>query len=364
MPDHRMNHIITPQEGTWDAFVATGGGHILQTPAWGQLKAAFGWSYTCVALADDSDLVTGAQILFRPLPLGLGTIAYIPKGPLVDWEDSDRVATLWRVIDAAARARHAAFLKIEPDIEDNPIWRERLTAMGFRPSPQTLQPPRTLVVDIAPEEEAILGAMKPKTRYNIGLAQRKGVTVRQGSAADLRTFNRLMAETAQRDAFAVHSPAYYELAYRLFVPCGRAALLLAEYAGEALAGLMVFALGRTAWYFYGASSDRHRNLMSTYLLQWEAMRWARARGCTAYDLWGVPDADEATLEAQFTERNDGLWGVYRFKRGFGGRLVRSIGAWDRVYNMPLYWAYRQYINRRGRSLDHETRGMARKTPER
>lgn len=341
-----MFKIIAPQEDAWDAFVvAHPAGHLLQTPAWGRLKAAFGWNCARIALADGDHIVAGAQVLFRPLPLRLATVAYIPKGPIVDWDDHEQVAALCRAIDAIARAHRSAFLKIEPDIEDSPSWQARLRQIGLRLSPQTLQPPRTIYVDIAPDEEAILAAMKPKARYNVGLAGRKGVTVREGTESDLATFNHLMAVTAQRDRFAVHSPEYYELAYRLFVPSGRAALLLAEVEGEVLAGLMVFALGARAWYFYGASSDHRRNLMPTYLLQWEAIRWARARGCTVYDLWGVPDADEETLEAQFTERSDGLWGVYRFKRGFGGRVVRSVGAWDRVYIAPLYWAYHKLITR-------------------
>ena len=103
---------------------------------------------------------------------------------------------------------------------------------------------------------------------------------------------------------------------------------------------MVFAHGDRAWYFYGASSDEHRNLMPTYLVQWEAMRWARHQGCREYDLWGIPDADAQTLEAQFTERADGLWGVYRFKRGFGGELRRAPDPWERVYNPLLYRLYR------------------------
>lgn len=298
-------------------------------------------------------MIAGAQILFRPLPLRLASVAYIPKGPMVNWDDGDQVAALWQAVDRLARAHRAAFLKIEPDVEESAAWRGRLERMGFRPSLQTLQPPRTIYVDIAPEEAAILAAMKPKTRYNIGLAQRKGVSVREGREADLPLFHQLMAETARRDRFAIHSPDYYTLAYRLFVPTGRAALLIAEYAGEPLAALMVFALGQRAWYFYGASSDRHRNRMPTYLLQWEAIRWAKARGCTLYDLWGVPDEDEGVLEAQFSERSDGLWGVYRFKRGFGGRLVRSVGAWDRVYNAPLYWLYSRWMNRRERQERRE-----------
>jgi len=111
------------------------------------------------------------------------------------------------------------------------------------------------------------------------------------------------------------------------------------------AGLMVFAHGRRAWYFYGASASDHRDRMPTYILQWEAMRWARAHGCTEYDLWGVPDADEDTLENEFSERSDGLWGVYRFKRGFGGRLCRSAGPWDRIYQPVLYKFYERWASR-------------------
>jgi lipid II:glycine glycyltransferase (peptidoglycan interpeptide bridge formation enzyme) len=196
-----------------------------------------------------------------------------------------------------------------------------------------------LVVDLSGDEEGVLAAMKPKTRYNVRLAGRKGVTVREGAEADLPIFHRLMAVTAARDRFGVHSPAYYERAFRLFVPRGWARLLLAEVEGEPVAALMAFALPPRAWYFYGASGDAHREKMPNYLLQWEAMRWARSLGCTEYDLWGVPDEERERLEAEFTRRRDGLWGVYRFKRGFGGRLVRSIGAWDLPLRPRLYRLY-------------------------
>ena len=155
-----------------------------------------------------------------------------------------------------------------------------------------------------------------------------------------------MQVTGQRDGFGVHSLEYFRRAYDLFQPPGMCALLMAEYDGRPLAGLMVFARGARAWYFYGASNDEERNRMPTYLLQWEAMRWAKARGCSEYDLWGVPDADEAALEAGFTDRSDGLWGVYRFKRGFGGELKRSAGAWDRPYLPLVYPLYRWWSRRR------------------
>ncbi len=129
--------------------------------------------------------------------------------------------------------------------------------------------------------------------------------------------------------FGVHSRDYYQRAYELFQPRGECILLLAEYQGEPISALMAFSRGQRAWYFYGASGNAHRERMPTYLLQWEAMRWARARGCLSYDLWGVPDYDESYLETHFSERSQGLWGVYRFKRGFGGQLnarLQSMGS--------------------------------------
>ncbi len=140
-------------------------------------------------------------------------------------------------------------------------------------------------------------------------------------------------------SFGVHSLEYYRRAYELFHPSGAAELLVAEFDGKPLAALMVFVRGKRSWYMYGASTDEERNRMPTYLLQWEAMKWARAKGAQEYDLWGTPDEDEAKLEAEFENRHDGLWGVYRFKRGFGGRLKRAVQAVDRIYNPLLYKLY-------------------------
>jgi peptidoglycan pentaglycine glycine transferase (the first glycine) len=332
---------INPTMKSWDTFVARHPqAHLLQTTPWGELKSRFGWSAERVALTDPSrTMLSGAQILYRRLPLGLGTLAYIPRGPLVDWQDAHQTAQLVATLDRVVRARGALALTIEPDLPDMPQYAEELTRAGFNPGAATIQPRRTLLVDLTPDEAGILAAMKSKTRYNIRLSDRKGVTVHQGTAADVETFNHLMNVTGDRNRFGVHSPAYYQAAFELFAPRDQVGLFLAEYRGEPLAGLMAFALGPSAWYFYGASSDAHRNLMAPYAVQWAAMRWAKARGCSTYDLWGVPDQDQETLESEFTDCSDGLWGVYRFKRGFGGRLMRTIGAWDRVYSP---WRYRLY----------------------
>lgn len=313
----------------WDAFLTRyPQAHLLQTGEWGDLKIPFGWSPERIQTGD-----TGAQILFRRLPLGF-SIAYIPKGPLgKDWQ------ILWPEIDQLCQRRRAIFLKVEPDawMEQEAEYQDQFK--GFFPA-ATIQPRRTIVVDLSGSEDELLARMKQKTRYNIRLAQKKDVTVRESN--DLDEFQRLMRTTGVRDDFGVHSIEYYQRAYQLFSASGKAALLQAEFDGKALAALMVFAAGGRAWYLYGASSDEERNRMPAYLLQWEAMRWAVAKGCRSYDLWGVPDEDEEQLESQFEERSDNLWGVYRFKRGFGGSLMRSATAWDKVYQPILYRAYQRF----------------------
>jgi lipid II:glycine glycyltransferase (peptidoglycan interpeptide bridge formation enzyme) len=342
-----------PETDTWDRFAMTyPQAHILQTSPWGKLKAGFGWADERIGLTRDGALRAGAQVLYRRLPAGLGRLAYVPKGPIVDWANEGQVTTLMATLDQAAQSRGAIALSVEPDLPDEPAHRERLRELGFRPAPvSSVQPRRTLVVDTSSSEEDILAAMKSKTRYNVRLAGRRGVTVREADEADLPTFHKLMGVTGARNRFGVHAPSYYDAAYRLFTPRDWGRLLLAEVEGAAVAAVMVFALPPRAWYFYGASSNVHREKMPTYLLQWEAIRWAKSQGCTSYDLWGVPDEDEETLEAEFTQRHDGLWGVYRFKRGFGGQLTRSVGAWDRIYSPARYRLYRWTLRARNRWLN-------------
>jgi lipid II:glycine glycyltransferase (peptidoglycan interpeptide bridge formation enzyme) len=333
---------VQPNNSEWDEFVIRHEqGHLLQTTRWGELKSRFGWTTERVALSDPSQaIVAGAQILYRRLPYGIGTLAYVPKGPLVDCQDSQTAAQLVDALDQAALARGALALSVEPNLADSPESAELVSRTGFVQGAACFQPRRTLVVDIRPEEADILASMKSKTRYNIRLADRKGVTVFRGKASDVETFNQLLTMTGARNEFGVRSPDYIRTAFGLFDQVDQVALFLAEFGHEPLAGIMVFANNQTAWYFFGASSDAHRNLMAPYAVQWAAIQWAKSRGCTHYDLWGVPDEDEDTLEGGFASRDDGLWGVYRFKRGFGGRLTRTVGPWDRIYHTLRYRLYR------------------------
>jgi len=308
--------------------------HLLQMGEWGELKKDFGWKP--VRIINNK---VGAQILFRRLPLGL-TIGYMPKVVMSN-ELQETSNEFWREFDSVCKQNHAIFLKLEPD-----TWNEEfiLHSSSFILSRHNIQPPRTIVIPIDGSEEQILSRMKPKCRYNIRLAEKKGITIRAWD--DIPAFHEMMTVTGGRDNFGVHSLEYYQRAYELFHPKGACELLVAEYEGKSLASLMVFANGKRAWYVYGASNDHERNRMPTYLLQWQAIRWAKAHGCEEYDLWGVPDENEETLEANFETRHDGLWGVYRFKRGLGGQLKRAAQALDRVYNPLLYWLYTKYIGNR------------------
>jgi peptidoglycan pentaglycine glycine transferase (the first glycine) len=314
----------------WNHFLSQHpNAHLLQTGEWGELKRGFGWKPVRVVNGD-----AGVQILFRKLPLGF-TVAYIPKAIISD--------QFWQEIDSVCKVNRAVFLKLEPDAwADSPLpLGERLVV---RVSPHNIQPPRTIIINIKDSEEQILAKMKQKTRYNIRLAEKKSVTVRTWD--DIESFHTMMLLTGGRDGFGIHSLEYYKRTYDLLHPKGMCEILVAEYEGKPLATLFVARNGHRAYYLYGASTDEERNRMPTYLLQWEAMKWAKARGCEEYDLWGVPDEDEATLEANFETRHDGLWGVYRFKRGFGGELKRAAQALDRVYNPLLYWAYLKFIGNR------------------
>ena len=187
-----------------------------------------------------------------------------------------------------------------------------------------------MISDLTPGEDELLAGMKPKWRYNIRLADRKGVAVCNGGQKEFAAFYEMYAETGARDGFLVRPFSYYQAIWQRFLAEGLAHLLLAQVDGQPVAGLMLFCYGPTAWYFYGASTSAARDLMPNHALQWAAMRWAKNRGCTRYDWWGAPDE---------LAESDPMWGVYRFKQGFGGEFVSHVGAWDFPVNKGLYWAY-------------------------
>ncbi len=317
----------------WDRVVDARGGHLMQTSAWGELKTRFGWSVARIALESDGALVAGAQMLIRALPLGL-KFAYVPRGPVVNPSDAEALRVLRDALIAAARARGAIVLKIEPNTTSPLIlspeedWRQS----------QPIQPRTTIHVDLTRDQDALLAAMKPKWRYNIRLAERKGVRVRVGGVADAQLFYALLKMTGARDRFALHSFAYYQAALELLGTHDRAQLFIAEYAGEPLAAIFVTAIGGEAIYLYGASSDAHRDKMPNHALHWAALQWAQARGCSRYDLWGIADTAwaDAPGDAGTSDHSPLPHGLFRFKQGFGGAVARYASASDFVFSRVKY----------------------------
>jgi len=333
----------------WESFLARFPEvHILQSGMWGNFKENFGWDVVHI-----TEKTWGCQILMRRV-VGIFRIAYIPKGPVThqdqlsrwinDGEQEEMGTSLTERLRELCQKMHILFVKIEPDVIVQNQDHLRACPQGLVPSRHSIQPLRTILIDIEKDESEILAKMKQKTRYNIRLAERKGVMVE--TSDDLKLFYQMIVQTGERDRFSVHSRDYYEKVYHLFREKGQCELFMARYQNIPIAGLMVFAQGNRAFYFYGASTNQYREVMAPYLLQWRAILWAKERGCTSYDLWGVPDYDETFLESQFEKRRDGLWGVYRFKRGFGGNLVRYAGPYDYVASPPLYTLYNLYLQRK------------------
>lgn len=337
--------LVEPDAAAWDSFVA---GHpqgsLLQQSGWGELKAGFGWRARRLAvLGPDGVPVAGALLLLRSR-YGL-SVAYTPRGPLLSGDDrADRLllAGLARV----ARGARAVFVRLEPNLtEDSPAADALHTWMllqGLQPAP-TIQPRSSIHVDLTAPEPALLAACSKGHRGDIKRAERAGVQVRVGAADDIGAFYAIMRATGERAAFGIHSEAYYRSAWRRFQP--RSRLLLAELDGRAVAAHMVFADRYSGRYLYSGADEAGLKAGANHLLQWHALRWAQGLGCHSYDLWGIPDAlgraaaepDEAARAALEAEAQaDPLIGVYRFKKGFGGRVVRYLPAYDRVLIPPLY----------------------------
>lgn len=323
--------------------------HILQSPHWSTLKSNYGWDVKWVVCGN-----LGAQILLRALPLGV-KVAYIAKGPIGldiakgkednpisndQWQytfQNDQWINFWQDIDMICKEIEVSFLILEPDIREiTPD--DQFCPDGFIKGGRSIQPSRTIVVDISQAEEDILSRMKQKTRYNIRLAQKKGVTVNFTDDTDL--VYGILSESAKRDKFTLHHKSYYQNAYQIFHSNNQCGILISEHDNQPLSVIMIFIQGTRSWYFYGGSSNIKREYMPSYLIQWEAIRWAKSRGCKSYDLWGVPDFSEDELEKSFIKYSKDLWGVYRFKRGFGGDLYRWVGPWVRVYQPAAWKLYR------------------------
>lgn len=354
----------------WNALIATlPDPHLLQTYEWGQVKVRNGWKplyavwdagggfrveaeYRPVSAADAAALILKKTVNTRGFAAKL-SILYAPKGPLLDWTNAPLRERVLDDLQKLARSQGAIFFKVDPDVvlgtgvpgtdseEPDPVGvgiRAGVERRGWLYSADQIQFQNTVMIDLTAPEEELLRRMKQKTRYNVRLAEKKGVSVRTGTPSDLPMLYRMYAETSVRDGFAIRDEAYYQDLWSRFMASEEPHCepLIAEVEGAPVAAIFLFTFARRAYYIYGMSREAHREKMPAYLLQWEAMRHARTAGCTVYDLWGAPEVFNET---------DRLWGVYRFKEGLGGRVVRTLGAWDYAPNKLWYKMYSEVMPR-------------------
>ena len=365
----------------WNSIISTlPNPHFLQTYEWGQVKAKYGWvPFYAVWIEDgkwkvESDPqalsafhspVVAACLILKRTVLNRGfaarlSVLYAPKGPLMDWSNESLRTRVFNDLQSFAKKQGAIFLKVDPDVVlgrgvphsegdvlDNggQTVRSELTRRGWGISSEQIQFQNTVLIDLSASEDEMLMRMKPKTRYNVRLAEKKGVTVRVGKLDELGMLYRMYAETSVRDGFVIRDENYYLTVWKLFMENHSSAAqgtqpfaipLVAEVDGVPVAAIFLFMFAGRAYYVYGMSRNLHREKMPTYLLQWEAMKRAKAAGCSMYDLWGAPEV---------FDESDSMWGVYRFKEGLGGEVVRTLGAYDFAPNKLWYKLYADIMPR-------------------
>jgi peptidoglycan pentaglycine glycine transferase (the first glycine) len=297
-----------PDPAGWDAaLAATPNPHLLQAWRWAELQAAFGWQVHRRMLGGPR-LEVPVSLLTAPTLIPGRRFGYVPRGPAVG---ADRTPALLEAVAGWARELGLAFVRVEPELERG--W---APAAGWHRAPAT-QPEHTSIIDLTRDDEALLGSFKPKTRYNIRLAQKKEVEV--NPSEDVAAFARLAAETSTRHRIQLAPERYYRELFRLMASDGTARLYIASHRGRDLAGIVVVRFAGRSTYLFGASTREGRERMPAYLLHWQAMREMRDAGDREYDLWGVPPRGDADHPYA------GLW---QFKSGWQGRLVDYAGAFD------------------------------------
>lgn len=309
---------------------------ILQSWAWGEVKRGSGWTPRRLVVEEGGSVIASAQILETRPVRGAPPILYAPRGPVLDYGREDAFAALLNEI--RARAGSAVLLKSDPPLEIGSSEAGALTRAGFRPAGGGgfggVQPTAVMVLDLTLGLEKVHESFHSKWRYNIRLAERKGVEVAQAGADELDTFYDLLVETARRDKFLVRGRDYFRTLFDVLAPSGQLAMFLTRFEGRPIAGALLLGYGRRTTYTYGASSNEHRNVMPNHLMQWRMIQWAHEHGYQIYDFRGVaPMRDGKPVEEH-------LVGLNRFKEGFGARYVEYVGEFDLPLRPVMYLGWR------------------------
>lgn len=400
--------------------------HFLQSYEWGVFKSKSpDWSFDTVGLEDQNgNLVAGALVLIRFLPIIKRPFLYIPRGYIIDFEDKKLLKTFTKAMHQYSKSKKAIFIKLDPDIKyvdrnvdgekiegalENNELLQTLNELGYRhlgftqDFDSSIQPRYTFRLDLTPSEKELLQGCQSKTRYNIKVAQKKGIEIIEGTKEDLKTFEAIMRVTGERDGFLTRPLSYFEDMYDTLAPSGMCKLYLAKLNtkqsltnieqeltqtqssienlqtqlqnqelnekkrqklqnkldpemnklnnltsqkaeletlyqkhpdGITMSGIIATYFGNKSWYLYGASDNVYREFMPNYYIQWQAFTEAKAAGYELYDFFGISGK---------TDESDPLYGLYRFKKGFGGDFTEFIGEFDYVIDPIGYFAWTKLL---------------------
>jgi lipid II:glycine glycyltransferase (peptidoglycan interpeptide bridge formation enzyme) len=340
-----MDRLVTmPAEDDreWDAYLAAQpAGHYTQSSPWGLLKAKFGWQVARLLVKEGEQIVGGAQLLLRRLPLW-GRIGYISKGPVVSAGRMDVMEQLLGEIESFARKNAVLLVSIQPP-SDLPEYMQPMFSHGYRLSSYYIVPPTTVLIDLTKSENEILSQMKRTTRQNIRTAQSRGVLVQEGGEADLPAFCRLKQMTESRSEFVHYSQEYYQEAWRQFELRGAMKLWLAYFGQELLAGLMAVYFGHWVVYAWAGSTRQHVDKRPNDLLFWHAMMWGKQQGYHFCDLGGISPIVADALLKNSEPPDCKEKGIARYKLGFGP-MQTFPSSYDSIFILRPRWLVRKVIN--------------------
>lgn len=330
---------FTGRGSEWNRFIKANGGGIKQSYEWGEFRQELGWKAHHLIVFDRGEIRLAGMVLQKPLPLG-HCFFYCPEGPVVqggNWKlrgNQRAFEAFHEHLKEKSKGQKALFLKVDPEVAEAEFPLDWLGGLKFVDSPEDIQPAAVTHVDLTPDEDGILAAMKQKGRYNIRYAAKKGVTVRSGtSEADLDIFYRLHEETSKRQGITYRSKRYFEMLRKHFMDQpDYGTFFIAERDGKSLAATLVTFFGKESIYLYGGSSLEDRNVHAAYLVQWEGMKEAKRRKCDFYNMTGIAATDDP---------NDAWAGLSQFKLKFGGSELHLVGARDYRYEPLRYASFTQ-----------------------
>ncbi len=317
----KIREIEENEKETYNKNVA----HIIQSWEWGEFRKKLGLTLVRLGHFDGKKLIEAYQLTFHPVPFLKKTIGYLPKGPM-----PSRL-----MIDSLLRTggeKNAAFIKIEPNVIVDERLRtndEQLKKFGLIKSKKSLFTKYNFLVDLTKSEDQLLGSMHSKTRYNIRLAQKKGVEIYDSvKDSDFEIYLRLYFDTVRRQKYFGHSPSYHRLAWETLKKSNMARVLIAKYQKKPLVAWLLLNFRDTLYYPYGGSSIEHKDVMASNLVAWEAIRLGKKMGLKTLDLWGALSPD--------VNLDDKWYGFHKFKLGYGPKHVEYVGTYDLVLTPSMY----------------------------